>query len=184
MTPDPEWHRSLTAALEHLAFRHGLTLLLFLSIFAWYVYPLGVVDYFLWKTEVFTLDPPDALLEFAKGMAEDRLGLEEIPKVLVGMVGAAGFGLMLTDRKNAPVSATFSALLLVFVVLAAAFAAVATYHLVITYATHRLEGAWDSEKDVLLVADVLQQIAASRFRELWVLLSALGGFSVVAIRKD
>jgi len=165
---------ALPAPISSVFSRQLLLTILFLSFFAWYIYPLGVIDYHLIVSKGFEL-VPTGLDTFAKSLEQDRLGLDEVPKLLVGMVGAGGLSMMLYDRRRAPACSAFFGLLLASIVLLAAFASVATYHMLVAYG-HRLDAPFGTE---IPIQDLLTTTTVTRFRELWVLISALAGLSLV-----
>lgn len=167
----------LGSFVNSIIFRQILLTALFLSFFAWYIYPLAFVDYYLVTTDWFS-DHNEQIALFATSLGDDRLGLDEIPKLLVGIVGSGGISLMLIERKQAPVWSTMSALLIAVVVLIAAYASVATYHLLITH------GASLDKTYGMPIQKAFLDLTVSRFRELWVLISAVAGFSVVAARAQ
>lgn len=168
----------LARVVRSPVFRQGLLTILFLSFFAWYLYPLAVIDYFLIATDGFD-EVPKNIEVFARSVSQDHLGLDEIPKLLMGLVGAGGLSLMLFEREETPVSSAVFGLLIALVTLLAAFAAVATYHLLVMYGD-RLD---DVVKESSKVQETLNSIAVSRFRELWVLIAALAGTALATERS-
>jgi hypothetical protein len=154
------------------AVKYALISLLFLSLLAWYLYPVAAIALF-WRDTAYFQNDSVGLQAFAAAIGNDHLGLNELPKLLIGLVSSSGLCLMLMERKSAGRIAEAFAVFLLALLLFSAFACVFTYHVLLLSS-----GVIDNMYDPDISSPLLGQVA-SRFRELWTLIGALAGLTIV-----
>lgn len=154
------------------AVKYALISILFVCLLTWYLYPVAAIAYFWFDTAHFENDST-GLQAFAASIDNDQLGLNELPKLLIGLVSSSGLCLMLMERRSAGRTAEGFAVFLLALLLLSAFACVFTYH-VLLLSSSTIDSMYDPDVSPPLVGQV-----ASRFRELWTLIGALAGLTIV-----
>jgi len=169
-SPGRDAERAATKPLPGV--KYALISLLFVSLLAWYLYPVAAIAFFWHATKHFQ-DASTELPSFTAAIGNDHLGLNELPKLLIGLVSSSGLCLMLMERRSTGRTAEGFAVFLLSLLLLSAFACVFTYHVLLLNS-----GAIDAMYPDKPSEPLLGQVA-SRFRELWTLIGALAGLTIV-----